>query len=705
MHAVRASSLFLLLASTHALVVPLRGLAARPCIRLPLRPCIRQGTQRTQLRAASAAAPPATTAQSANVDAAAPKVVSRWGKLASLVGSDGPIIVAAGVSLVLAALADVAVPHFSSKALNAVVAGDAARASHQLAGLGAACLLGAAFTGLRGGLFWLAGVRVVSRLRVRMFSAMLRQDLGWFDETSTGSLNSRLSSDATRVADVVSFNLNILARQSIQALGGVAYLCYLDGRLAALTVAFMGLASVFADVYGRASRRFAKDTQDKLAASAAIADESLRNVRVARSLAAEPRLAERYASAVDGVTRVQTRHGLWYGFSRLALGSAKGASSVATLAYGAQRVAVGAMTGDQLVTFLFYAAYVSNAAFDVGDQWAKVEEALGAGAEAFKLAYRAPTWTGAAPPSSLVEDAAPPKARNSARGAVAFDGVSFAYPARPDEAVLRGVSLAVRPGEKVALVGESGSGKSTLARRALRQYEASAGVVSLDGDDVRDVAMGDLCERVAYVEQEPSLFGGTIADNIRFGLDAADPRASDAAVRAAAEAAGVDEFADRLPRGLDTEIGADGVFQSGGQKQRIAIARALVRDPALIVLDEPSSALDAKSEALVQRALDATTCSMLVVAHRLATIYAADRIFVLSKGEVVEEGTHVDLMARNGEYASMVRRQSFEEAKENVAATPAEFVSDDGADVPAEAPREEATNDLVAAPPPLTEAR
>ncbi|KAH8098850.1 ATPase [Aureococcus anophagefferens] len=674
MHVVRASSLFLLLTCAQGLVVPLRGLAARPCIRLPLRPCIRQGTRRTQLRAASAAAPPATAAQSANVDAAAPKVVSRWGKLASLVGSDGPIIVAAGVSLILAALADVAVPHFSSKALNAVVAGDAARASHQLAGLGAACLLGAAFTGLRGGLFWLAGVRVVSRLRVRMFSAMLRQDLGWFDETSTGSLNSRLSSDATRVADVVSFNLNILARQSIQALGGVAYLCYLDGRLAALTVAFMGLASVFADVYGRASRRFAKDTQDRLAASAAIADESLRNVRVARSLAAEPRLAERYASAVDGVTRVQTRHGLWYGVSRLALGSAKGASSVATLAYGAQRVAVGAMTGDQLVTFLFYAAYVSNAAFDVGDQWAKVEEALGAGAEAFKLAYRAPTWTGAAPPSSLVDDAAPPKARNPARGAVAFDDVSFSYPARPDEAVLG-------------------------------RYEASSGVVSLDGDDVRDVAMGDLCERVAYVEQEPSLFGGTIADNIRFGLDAADPRASDAAVRAAAEAAGVDEFADRLPRGLDTEIGADGVFQSGGQKQRIAIARALVRDPALIVLDEPSSALDAKSEALVQRALDATTCSMLVVAHRLATIYAADRIFVLSKGEVVEEGTHVDLMARNGEYASMVRRQSFEEAKENVAATPAEFVSDDGADVPAEAPREEATNDLVAAPPPLTEAR
>ncbi|KAH8055043.1 ATPase [Aureococcus anophagefferens] len=251
----------------------------------------------------------------------------------------------------------------------------------------------------------------------------------------------------------------------------------------------MGLASVFADVYGRASRRFAKDTQDRLAASAAIADESLRNVRVARSLAAEPRLAERYASAVDGVTRVQTRHGLW----------------------------------------------------------AKVE-ARGAGAEAFKLAYRAPTWTGAAPPSSLVDDAAPPKARNPARGAVAFDDVSFSYPARPDEAVLRGVSLAVRPGEKVALVGESGSGKSTLARLALRQYEASSGVVSLDGDDVRDVAMGDLCERVAYVEQEPSLFGGTIADNIRFGLDAADPRASDAAVRAAAEAAGVDEFADRLPR-------------------------------------------------------------------------------------------------------------------------------------------------------------
>ncbi|KAH8057765.1 ATPase [Aureococcus anophagefferens] len=464
-----------------------------------------------------------------------------------------------------------------------------------------------------------------------MFSAMLRQDLGWFDETSTGSLNSRLSSDATRVADVVSFNLNILARQSIQALGGVAYLCYLDGRLAALTVAFMGLASVFADVYGRVAA-LRERSQDSSRVGA-IADESLRNVRVARSLAAEPRLASatRPPSTASRACRRATVSGT---ASRLALGSAKGASSVATLAYGAQRVAVGAMTGDQLVTFLFYAAYVSNAAFGVGDQWAKVEEALGAGAEAFKLAYRAPTWTGAAPPSSLVDDAAPPKARNPR--AARWPSTACRSLTRRAARPCSGVSLAVRPGEKVALVGESGSGKSTLARLALRQYEASSGV-------------------------EPSLFGGTIADNIRFGLDAADPRASDAAVRAAARP-WRRQFADRLPR-ASTEIGADGVFQSGGQKQRIAIARALVRDPALIVLDEPSSALDAKSERSCS-ALGATTCSMLVVAHRLATIYAADRIFVLSKGEVVEEGTHVDLMARNGEYASMVRRQSFEEAKE-----------------------------------------
>ena len=411
-----------------------------------------------------------------------------------------------------------------------------------------------------------------------------------------------------------------------------------------------------------------------LAESASLADEALRNVRVARALAAETALYGRYEKSVGRVTAVQSRHGVLYGLSRLALGSARGASNVATLAYGAHRVATGQLDGERLVTFLFYAAFVSGAAFDVGDQWAKVEEALGAGAEAFRLSTRTPKWAGKAAPSSLDDhdDTTTAAAATAAerRGAVRFDDVSFAYPARPDEAVLRGVTLSLDPGATVALVGESGSGKSTLAKLALRQYEASGGTVSLDGVDVRDVAMGDLCARVAYVEQEPALFSGTIAENIKFGLRGDDARASPASVARAARAAGVDEFADRLPRGLDTEIGADGLFQSGGQKQRIAIARALLRGPDVIVLDEPSSALDAKSEALVQRALDSTTCSMLVVAHRLATIASADRIFVLNKGVVVEEGNHEDLMRADGEYAAMVRRQEIGTDAPDAAAAP-----------------------------------
>ncbi|KAJ8599353.1 hypothetical protein CTAYLR_005364 [Chrysophaeum taylorii] len=613
----------------------------------------------------------------------------------SLVGQDVMPLAAAAIFLVLAALADVAVPHFSSTALNAIVAngkGEQRSVAEPVVGLLVASTLAAIFTGLRGAAFWLAGSRVVSRLRRAMFENLLAQDLGYFDATSRGELTSRLSSDATKVADVVSFNLNILARQTIQAVGGVAYLFWLDARLATLAVSFMALAGVLTDVYGRFARATSRRTQDALARAAAVADESLENVRVVRALGAEDRVAADYARAVAAATALQRRHGLGYGASRVALGLARAGSTAAILACGELARRSGAITSETLVAFVFYSAFVNSAAFDVGDQWAKVEEALGAGAAAFDVATRTPTWTGANPPSALLSKCTEldsdgllvldrsrfprattcdPPEKTATTGRIDLESVTFSYPSRPDDLALDNVTISVPSGAKVALVGPSGSGKSTVVRLVLRQYETKEGRVSLDGIDIRDLDQRGLSRRLAYVEQEPRLFDGTVSDNVRFGLADDDPLAADDNVIDAARRAGVLEFTDRLPDGLETRVGASGAFLSGGQKARVAIARALLRRPAVIVLDEPTAALDSESERLVQHAIDATNSSKLVVAHRLSTIQSSDLIYCLRDGTVAEKGTHQQLLAiKGGLYASMVKKQNLSYANDDPSSPP-----------------------------------
>jgi len=401
--------------------------------------------------------------------------------------------------------------------------------------------------------------------------------------------------------------------------------------------------AVGAVLYGRRVRALSRDVQDALASASGIAEETIGGMRTVRSFAAEATEVARYGRAVDASFRLaRTRAitgGVFVGVA--AFGAFMAAAAV--LWVGGHLVLDGAMSVGQLTSFFVYTLVVAFSLAAVSDVWADFMKASGAGARVFEILDRASSMSGAgARPEQAV-------------GAVRFDDVSFRYPARPDALVLSHVSLSLRPGEVVALVGPSGSGKSTIAALLARLYDPESGHVLLDGRDVREIDPDWLRKQVGAVAQEPLLFSRSIADNIRY----ARPEATAAEVEQAARTANAFDFVTSFPEGFDTMVGERGVQLSGGQKQRIAIARAVLKDPRILVLDEATSALDAESEHLVKDALDRLMKgrTTLVIAHRLSTVVDADRVVVLEGGRIVQEGDHRSLLAEEGLYRRLVEKQ------------------------------------------------
>ena len=397
-----------------------------------------------------------------------------------------------------------------------------------------------------------------------------------------------------------------------------------------------------AGVYGRMLRRVSKQVQDALARSSEVAEETLAGVRTVRAFAREEREVARYGTAVDesfALARHRARLGAVFtgGVSFLGYGAI-----AAVLWYGGVLLSEGSLGFGDLTSFLLYTFTVAFSIGALSSLWSDFAKAAGASERVFELLDREPEVEAG--------DTA-----GDGRGRVVLDGVHFAYPSRPGAPVLSGLTLGLEPGQVVALVGPSGGGKSTVAALLSRFYDPDEGVLSLDGRAFVELDAGWLREQVGVVSQEPILFATSIADNIRYGC--AD--ASDAAVEAAAAAANAREFVQDFPDGFETLVGERGVRLSGGQKQRIAIARALLKDPAVLVLDEATSALDAESEHLVQEALDRlmTGRTTLVIAHRLSTVRDADRVVVLDGGRVAEEGSHNELLEMNGLYRKLVERQ------------------------------------------------
>lgn len=487
--------------------------------------------------------------------------------------------------------------------------------------------------------------RVVATLREDTFAHLICLSPAFFTDRRTGELTSRLSSDLALLQSLLGTWISELSRQILFLVGGIIMLTITNPGLALTTLAVVPIVVGAAIVFGRALRKATTGVQDRIADAMGTADEAFGAIRTVQSFGREPVETARFHTLLESVvTMAVHRAKLRAGFFGV-VGFVAFASVVAVLWQGGAQVLAGHLTAGALVSFLFYALTVAAAVGALASLFGNFQEAVGATVRVFELLDTPPT---------VADPAAPATLARPVRGAVALEDVSFAY-SEETMPVLRHVSLTFAPGEIVALVGRSGAGKTTMASLVPRFWDVTAGRITLDGHDVRTLALHDLRGAIGIVPQEPALFSGSVRDNIAY----ARPDASDAEVERAARAAHAWEFITRLPEGLATRVGERGVKLSGGQRQRIAIARVFLKNPAVVILDEATSSLDSESEHLVEAALGELLHgrTTMIIAHRLSTVRRADRVVVLDQGRIVEEGSHETLVALGGLYHALHARQ------------------------------------------------
>ena len=489
------------------------------------------------------------------------------------------------------------------------------------------------------------GERVVARLREELFRHLLRLSPGFFAERRTGELVSRLAADIGTVQGLVSYQLSEFARQTLYLVGGITLLTLTNRALtltAVVVVPFVAGSAVF---FGRRLRRISTGVQDKVAEATAVAEEAFSQIRTVQSFVQEAWEAARYGRRMAEVVQVAIRRAVVRGVFFAVITFATFGGMAVVLWEGGRLVLGGALSAGTLVQFLLYTVFIAAAVTALTSLFSNYQETVGAARRVFELLET---------PPAIADPPEPRTLPSPVGGHVAVEHVSFRYqPALP--LALDDVSLAIAPGEVVALVGPSGAGKTTLANLLPRFWDVTAGRITLDGVDSRALRLAELRHAIGIVPQEPALFSGSVLENIAY----ARPDAAQAEVEAAARAAHAHEFIARLPQGYGTLVGERGVKLSGGQRQRIAIARALLKDPRVLILDEATSSVDAESERLIEEALARLLegRSTLIIAHRLSTVRRADRLVVLDRGRVVEAGAHDALLARGGLYARLYQRQ------------------------------------------------
>lgn len=493
-------------------------------------------------------------------------------------------------------------------------------------------------------LFSSASQSLIARLRSSTFDSILRQEVGFFDEERAGDLTSRLMGDAQALEEVLVGQVVAAMRSLVLVGGGAIVLLWMSPLLTLVLVGVLTPFVLFVNRLGRRVAELAHDYQTNTGDMASIAAEAISGIRTVRASDQEAFMSQRYRTAALGNLAIGRRTNFVYGVVRGV--SVVGPEMLVVILVGMPQLSAGAVSTGGLAAFAFTGMLALGAVRDLAECSTEVRRASGALKRILEVLGREPRIP-----------VGEGKGAEAMTGEVVFEGVGFAYPSRPEVPVLHDLSLAVRPGEVVALVGASGAGKSTLAGLLLRFHDPLAGRILIDGADSRTLDGRWLRRHIGFVSQEPTLFALTIAENIRFGLD----HVSTAEVVNAARAANAHDFITGLPQGFETRVGERGVQLSGGQRQRIAIARTVLKDPRILILDEATSALDSESESLVHEAVERLMQgrTTLVIAHRLSTIRSADRVIVLDGGRVVESGTHGSLMRQGSVYAELVENQIF----------------------------------------------
>ena len=560
----------------------------------------------------------------------------------------------AAVCLVLSAAVGLAFPRIVQYLLDAAFISGNARGLDRIAiGLLALFAIQGILNFAQVYLLSATGERVVATLRQDLFAHLVRLSPAFFTERRTGELISRLSADVAMLQSVMSHQVSEFARQSLFLVGGIAMLTLTHPRLTATTLAVVPVVVGAAWLFGRRLRKASTGVSDRVAEATASAEEAFSQIRTVQGFTREALETDRYhAHLVDVVTAAIRRariRGAFFGvITFFSFGGI-----VAVLWQGGRLVLGGALTPGALVSFLLYAITVAAAVGALASLFGSYQDAVGSARRVFELLQERPTVAEPEHPRAL-----PRAPSRRAPGAdVRVERVTFRYAPEHPEA-LHDVSFRIAPGETIALVGPSGAGKTTVAALLPRFWDVGSGRIMIEGLDVRELSLEALRGAIGIVPQEPTLFSGTVRENIAY----ARPDATEAEIVAAARAAHAMEFVERLPQGLDTRVGERGVKLSGGQRQRLAIARVFLKDPAIVILDEATSSLDSESERFVEEAMEELLRgrSTLIIAHRLSTVRRADRVVVLDRGHVVEEGRHADLLAGGGVYAKLYKGQYFE---------------------------------------------
>ncbi|RSK42417.1 ABC transporter ATP-binding protein [Hymenobacter perfusus] len=493
----------------------------------------------------------------------------------------------------------------------------------------------------------------VRDIRRTLYQKLVTLPIPFFEQRRVGEITSRLTSDVANIQDTFSLTLAEFMRQILTLLAGVAFIMWESWRLSLFMLATFPPLVLLAFLFGRSIRKFSKQTQDELAKTNVVVEETMQGINSVKAFTSEQHEVERYGAGLNRTVQFALKSSIYRGafvsfiivaiFGGIFLVLWRGATYVELPLSDPRHLDMG-----DLVSFILYTMFIGASVGGLGEMYGKIQSSLGASERILEILDETSEPVHQPRPAGV--------APLQIGGDIRYDNVQFRYPTRPDLAVLKDISFHIKAGEKVALVGPSGAGKSTIVQLLMHLYPLSGGSISVDGRNIDELDLTELRQHIGIVPQETMLFGGTIGENILYGR----PGASEADIIDAARRANAWQFIQSFPEGLDTLVGERGIKLSGGQRQRIAIARAILKNPAILLLDEATSALDSESEKLVQQAMDELmqNRTSIIIAHRLSTIRKVDKILVIDGGRIVEQGSHEELNnAENGLYANLLKLQ------------------------------------------------